>query len=148
MKIPRKGLWIVVGIGVATFNALFLSAMALALFPKFNFTTIAQLICREDETILYRTEPGSAYTDPEGNVSYPEEVYISCVGEDGSQRKNLEALAMITVLGIYWLAFFLFSMTGIGIFFAISSWKDARVREENEKFRREMGYNRIDKYQR
>jgi hypothetical protein len=145
MNLGRKGLWIVAGLLAAAVNAVILSAVALALFPKFNFTTIAQLICREDETILYRTEPGSAYTDPEGNVSYPEEVYISCVGEDGSQRKNLEALAMITVLGIYWLAFFLFSMTGIGTFFAISSWKDARVKEENEKFRREMGYNRIDK---
>ena len=117
-------------------------------FPKFNFNTIAQVICHEDETILYRTESGSAYTDADGNVSYPEEVYISCVAEDGTQRKGLEAQAIFAVWGIYWLIFFLFSMTGIGIFFAISSWKDARVREENEKFRREMGYNWIDKDQR
>lgn len=139
MKPRSKIFWIMLGIVIAAFNALFLAAMALAFFPKFNFNTVGYVICHENETILYRTEPGSAYTDPEGNVSYPEEVYISCVAEDGTRRRNLEGLAIFTVLGVYWLIFFVISIIGIGIFFAISSWKEARVQEENEKFRREMG---------
>ena len=139
MKPRSRTFWIMLGIVIAAFNALFLAAMALAFFPKFNFTTIAQVICHNDETILYKSESGSAYTDPEGNVSYPEEIYISCVAEDGTRRKNLEGLAIFTVLGIYWLIFFVISIIGIGIFFAISSWKEARVKMEDEKFRREMG---------
>ena len=115
MKPRSKTFWIVLGVAIAAFNALFLSAMALAFFPKFNFNTIGQVICHENETILYWTEPGSAYTDPDGNVSYPEEIGISCVAKDGTQRKDLEGQAIFAVWGIYWLIFFIFSLIGAGI---------------------------------
>ena len=110
MKTPLKVVGIVVIIGAAAFNALFLSAMALAFFPEFNFNKVGQVICHEDETVLFKQEPGSAYTDPDGFVSYPNEISISCVAENGTQRKGLEVQAMITVLGIYWLIFFLVSI--------------------------------------
>lgn len=143
MKISRKGLWIVAGIGIvvgaAAFNALFLSAMALAFFPKFNFTTVAQVICRKDETILYRTEPGSAYTDPEGNVSYPDEIFISCVAEDGTKRKGLEAQAIFTVWGIYWLIFFLIAILVISLFLVFYLWNSARQKKVNERLNEELG---------
>ena len=106
MKKLLAALGISISFGRIALYALFPACMMLAFFPKFNYNKVGSIICRQDETVLFTLESGGEYRDAEGNVSYPHEIVIRCVAEDGTQRKGLEALAFATVLVIYWLIFF------------------------------------------
>ena len=81
---------------------------------------VGYIICRQDETVLFNLEPGGEYRDAEGNVSHPDEIVVRCVAEDATQRKDLEALAFITVLVIYWLIFFVI----VTVWLSIAGAKD------------------------
>lgn len=84
----------------AFFTALFVAAMGLALAPRVAFNIAGPIICPEDTQVLYELGEASEYRDPEGNVSNPRELLVSCVSADGKRSEGKELAGMAAFAGV------------------------------------------------
>jgi hypothetical protein len=84
----------------AFFAAIFLAAMMLALAPRLAFNIAGPIICPEGTQVLYELGDSSEYRDPDGNVSNPRELLVSCVSPDGERIKDKELAGMAAFAGV------------------------------------------------
>jgi len=102
-KLARRGggccLSFIILIGAFS-AALFVAAMMLALAPRVAFNIAGPIICPEGTQVLYELGESSEYRDPNGNVSNPQELLVTCVGTNGERIEGKEIAGMAAFGGV------------------------------------------------